>query len=139
MSTQDLYGFSTTKLDPLREQIEKALGLQMELHESSYRGGDYYQQKLPGDGSLILQRNYDPIEKEWAEPEYQQAGALLHVYSPNGGDVLKTALMQGVREIRHLQRTCWDPAEMRFRKEICATEQNGVDPRKESDQWSEAV
>ena len=46
MSTQDLYGLKTDDLEAARSVAERALGVALELRNSSYYGGDYYQKRL---------------------------------------------------------------------------------------------
>jgi hypothetical protein len=42
MNSFDLYGWKSGDLGKLKRQIENVIGIELELHESSYHGGDYY-------------------------------------------------------------------------------------------------
>jgi len=79
MKAYDVYGIDAPDLDSARDLVEARLGIRLEARESSYRGGDYYKMRGAGDESFILQRNYDPIENEWNEPEDEDKAFLLFV------------------------------------------------------------
>jgi hypothetical protein len=75
----DLYGFEAQEIDQIAEQLSKALGIAFGLHESSYRGGDYYRHGMPGEEELILQRNWDTVENEPIETTFANYPVLLYV------------------------------------------------------------
>jgi hypothetical protein len=74
----DLYGFRQPELESARSLVELALGVKLSPHDSLYRGGNYYLLKEVG-AELILQRNYDLLDKDLAEPEYPDTRVLLYV------------------------------------------------------------
>jgi hypothetical protein len=92
MSTQDLYGLKTNDLEAARSVAERALGVALELRNSSYYGGDYYQQRFEKHDEITLQINHDGNDGGWAEEDYREFGVLLRVFSPDDGDRYKKAL-----------------------------------------------
>jgi hypothetical protein len=50
-----------------------------QAHESGYRGGEYYRLDSPKGENLLVQRNYDEFDDEWAEPAHQAAPFILYV------------------------------------------------------------
>ncbi len=79
MKSYDLYGLISSDLEKLAQDLGQILGVTFSLHESSYRGGDYYRSGMPGQEEFILQSNYDQIEDEVVEPEFPTYAALLYV------------------------------------------------------------
>jgi hypothetical protein len=62
-SVYDLYGISLGTLEGARQAIQKALGMTLKAHESSYRGGKYFRLHDVGREHFILQRNYIDTDK----------------------------------------------------------------------------
>jgi len=79
MKSYDLYGFISDDLNELAKSLEHRLSVLFTLHESSYRGGTYYRSGIPGQEEFILQRNYDPLENELAEPEFPEYPIILYI------------------------------------------------------------
>ena len=72
------FGFSSTKLEPVAKALEAALKVRFDLHESSFRGGDYYL----ADGApvkLFLQTNYDLLDKDPFEENWPSGQTILYV------------------------------------------------------------
>jgi len=74
-----LFGILGDDLHGVRSLVERALEIQMTLHESGYRCGEYYRLGDVGVEHFILQRNYDEVEGEWTEPMFTEYGLLLYV------------------------------------------------------------
>ena len=80
MGTFDVYGVSSDSLDGARDLVEAAVGRKFVAHESDYRGGAYYRADgCENEEEMILQRNHDPFEDEWAEPEWKDFQNILYV------------------------------------------------------------
>lgn len=76
----DLYGFTSNDLALISKGLEQVLEVSFELHESLFRGGDYYYYRIgkPWKEEIILQRNAE-LEDELAEPDHSAYRILLHV------------------------------------------------------------
>jgi hypothetical protein len=87
MRTALLFGLTATELDDGRAMVEGAVGLRMELHDSSFYGGDYFRGRGPGDEELILRYNYDDLDDEWTEPDHAQYPLLLLIDTPRAAEL----------------------------------------------------
>lgn len=107
MKTFDVYALRAGSLDEARVAVERATGLSLRLHESGYRGGEYYRCGDVGSENFILQRNhYDESEDGgWAEAEAQDSPFVLYVSQTSRSQQLRTSLeaQPGVRLLRHTQ------------------------------------
>jgi hypothetical protein len=78
-----------------RAQVEKALGVCFEPHESLYLGGEYWLAKLPGSGCTVrIRANVDLLwspgdseSERFAYPELAEHNLLLEVES-DSSDIL---------------------------------------------------
>jgi len=75
----DTYGSRDMNLDSIRRAIETALGVEFHLHDSLYRGGDYYRCEDTPPERFILQRNHDLLDDEPAERDYSEYPVILYV------------------------------------------------------------
>jgi hypothetical protein len=85
----DLYGAVNFYMDELRIEVEKALSIRFELHDSMYKGGDYYRAGSPGDNeSIVIQRNKFELfdEEETAEPLYASYPVIMQIAWTRRGD-----------------------------------------------------
>jgi hypothetical protein len=71
-----------------RHLIERALDVSFELHESLYRGGDYWLARLPGEEDMRIRKNVDlvwspghPEDERFAYPQHADHALLLEVES----------------------------------------------------------
>ena len=110
MSTQDLFGLKSNDLEAARAVVERAFGLALEPRHSSYRGGDYYSNRLDNQDEIILQLNNDGEEGGWAEEDYKDFGVLLSVYSPENGDRYQKALVCANSGFVPLERSVTTPS-----------------------------
>jgi hypothetical protein len=78
----DLFGSRQLQLSAAAGLIRSALGVEFELHESGYHGGDYYRSLgLEGD-EIIVQTNFEDDEGYLAETDFADYPTLVYV---NGG------------------------------------------------------
>lgn len=83
MAREVLYGRRTGDIHGRAREIEAALGIGLELHDSLFRGGDYYRNPH-GEYEIILQENFpDHYDGELAEPDHPDHALLLYA---NGSD-----------------------------------------------------
>jgi len=101
--TYDLYGLTSSQMEYARVSVEHALGIKLQAHESSYRGGMYFRLNDVGQEHFILQRNYDGFDREWNEPEYQYVPFLLYVNETLRPEELQATLEHN-RNIKLLRR-----------------------------------
>lgn len=73
----DLYGFVDGELDLARVAVEQALDIHMRPAQNEYRGAHYYYECKDG-GSLLLQRNWDPLDRECMEEQFPEMRVLLY-------------------------------------------------------------
>jgi|RhiMetdeSRZDD1v2_1073273.scaffolds.fasta_scaffold925405_2 hypothetical protein len=104
MKSYDLYGFTSDNLDKLAESLGRTLGVTFSLHESSYRGGDYYRSGTPGQEEFVLQSNYDQIEDEIAEPEFPKYSTLLYVGPTDHSEEIKDRIEMEMKSAAVLLR-----------------------------------
>lgn len=77
MSAFDIYGLLNIDLESAKTMVESVLGLKLQAHDSSYRGGSYYRQGTTGEENFILQNNIDLID---GEPiDFPQYPILLYI------------------------------------------------------------
>jgi hypothetical protein len=108
VSMTDMYGFGEADREQLRGLIESALGIQMEAHESLYRGGDYYLATLPGGIQLSLDRNLDLYDGSPRYEEWPEVATLLLVSVPAQVNAYHDRL-SAIGGIRHLRRSVLTP------------------------------
>lgn len=97
-----VFGIRESDLGTARRTVETALAIEMVLHDSLYRGGDYYRSTRTHRGAtetFVLQRNFDILDEEVAEPEYAQFALLLYcAAAPDRVEALAMAL-KGTAEL----------------------------------------
>jgi hypothetical protein len=100
----DLYGTATLTLEELGVAAQDVLGLDLERHESSYLGGDYFLAGSLDGEHFVIQRNRadDDGEDGVAEPEFADYAVLLQVNATGRADELKSRLatIQGLTFLR---------------------------------------
>lgn len=104
MKSYDLYGFQELDIESARRAVEKALGIVLNAHESSYQGGDYYRLKRADEEEFILKNNYDSFEQEWFEEDFQERAVLLYVDATEHADEIKKKLVDSIKDISLLRR-----------------------------------
>jgi len=72
------FGFTSTELAPLARDLGTRISVHFEAHESDFRGGEYFRAETP-QGTLFLQTNYDPVEREPFEDDWPERQAVLYL------------------------------------------------------------
>jgi hypothetical protein len=92
---QLLFGFKDHPIEALKSAVSIALGITLELHDSLWRGGDYYGYEH-GAESIFLERNNDGGQpEEPAEEDFPDYPVLLYVETEQGGNgASRTAAVQ---------------------------------------------
>lgn len=102
MRTYDLYGFSSNTIAEVRAAVEQVANAVLAVHDSSYRGGEYYRVKN-GDEEIILQRNKIDDE-DWAEEHFKEYPLILYIARTERGDELKNDLLAELPSAKLLRR-----------------------------------
>jgi hypothetical protein len=93
----DLYGSKSLSIAQLRAAVEAALAAPFVLHDSSYRGGDYF---FAGDlrgETLVVQRNRiagSGEDIEFAKPAFADYAVILEVNASTRSDQIRTRLAE---------------------------------------------
>jgi hypothetical protein len=75
----DLYGITDTDLDTAAQILPNAIEMPFEPHDSSYWGEYYCTQSENYEEEFILKDNYNQMEEDWNELDFQQYPLLLEV------------------------------------------------------------
>lgn len=65
----------------------------MSLHESGYRGGEYYRLGDVGGEHFILQKNFDEVDGEWTEPTWRECRLLFYANETERAGFIRAALV----------------------------------------------
>jgi hypothetical protein len=100
----DLYASPTPDLEVARQLLEKGLQISLSMHDSSWRGGDYFMGSGMGNETYILQRNR--IGKpDAAEEQFQDVETILYVEcTTRSSELLETLQEMGFRRLRHKEK-----------------------------------
>jgi len=68
------YGLRSDTLQQAAKTVGEVFGLRFDIHDSSYRGGDYFRVDVP-EGTIYIQSNYDvleqgPFEESWPSNQF---------------------------------------------------------------------
>ncbi|MFI1256500.1 hypothetical protein ACH4U6_22390 [Streptomyces netropsis] len=77
-----LYGAKFSSLKEAAEIMAAALGLEFSLHESSYRGGEYFRAHSKGFDKMTVEANWEDSEGYLAEPDYADHSILVYISNP---------------------------------------------------------
>jgi hypothetical protein len=88
------FGFNSSDLAPLAQQLEALLGIRCEAHESDFHGGEYYRAEC-AQGTVRLLVNYDPVDREVFEADWPEKRAIL--YLDGTDDSAWTAVVERLR------------------------------------------
>jgi len=102
-----LYGFAELNLSTAKEIVENALGILLEPHESGYRGGAYYRWTENGT-EIILQRNFDCLDNDLAEPEFPTATILMYLDGKQSVKTLSERIESHACRVERLRFTTYD-------------------------------
>ncbi len=87
-----LFGFREGSLAELAAAVGSAAGIHFALHDSLYRGGDYYRHESDGE-QVFLQNNVDALaEGRPVEEEFPDFPFLLYVSGKTPKDVWESRL-----------------------------------------------
>jgi hypothetical protein len=78
MKKASLFSVAATSLNEAKVAIESALGIELQCHDSDYRGGDYFRFDA-ADLELIVQENFVEDDGEPTEARFPSAPFLLYV------------------------------------------------------------
>ena len=92
VKTYILFGLRNRSIDDARTEIEAALRIQMDPHESGYHCGAYFRLGRVGAEHFILQKNYDDFEREWTEPDHKKYEVLFYANETTRGKEIVSAL-----------------------------------------------
>lgn len=101
--TYDLYGLVGTDVEEIKPRIERALGIELEPHDSFFIG-EYYLGRLIDKESLTLRNNTDPLDGEPVETAFPETSVLIYIDLTNRAEEIKQSLMTCIPEIKHLRR-----------------------------------
>jgi hypothetical protein len=79
MAIYDLYGFLSDDIEVAKKILETSFGIQFEVRDSDYQGGEYYKWGKTGNENFVLKRNLDPIDGEPAEMSFPGHQILFYV------------------------------------------------------------
>jgi hypothetical protein len=75
-----LYAAELNSIEAARRVVERALGIRLEWHDSSYQ--DQYLRFTRPDGELELHANWQAAEGAWLEPDHRDVAYLLRASAP---------------------------------------------------------
>jgi hypothetical protein len=101
----DLYGSKNLTMNELRNAVEDALSLRFDVHESSYKGGEYFRAVLRDGEELIIQLNGFQLsdETEITEPAYSEYGVIFWVAWTSRADEFRGELAE-IGDLEFLRR-----------------------------------
>lgn len=103
MKSYLIYGLNANDIDKARRQVEEAMGMVMQRHESGYRGV-YYRTGTSGDEHLVLQSNYSAEDGEWSEETHQDALFLLYLNETTRPDFFDKILRSKIDSLVLIKR-----------------------------------
>ena len=100
----DLYDFVNTDIDEAAVTLEKILSITFIARESSYLGEYYSTPTIKNGEKITLEENFNKIEDDWAEAEFEQYPLILYVSNTRRADEIeahmKRALGENVKLLR---------------------------------------
>lgn len=103
MAAYDLYGFEGLTLEAVRNCVQRALSIELNPHESSYHGGDYYRQGDTDSEHFILQKNRDIFDDLPIEAEFSHHSILLYVNRTDRSDAISRLLLNSCEHVSLLR------------------------------------
>lgn len=103
MNSFDLYGWKNGDLEKLKRQVEKVIGIELELHESAYHGGDYYLHGKLKEENFSLEYNKDLDEDEPSEADHPEYTVLLYVNRTRRSEELRDMIEAGIDGVKFLR------------------------------------
>jgi len=96
----DLYGWRAMPLPQACALIARALGVEFELHESGYRGGDYYRSARHERPEVIVQPNFEDDEGYLSEGRFADYETLVYINGSNDEVATTLASIEGLDFLR---------------------------------------
>ena len=94
----DLYGLLNTDIDDAAGLLEKILSITFIARDSSFLG-EYYSTSTIEDGEkFTLEENFNKIEEDWTEPEFEQYPLILYVSNTRRTQEIEEALKKAIGE-----------------------------------------
>ena len=103
MNSFDLYGWKTGDLENLKYKVENVIGIELELHESVYHGGEYYLHGKLEEENFSLEYNKDLDEDEPNEADYPEYTLLLYVNRTTRSEDLRKIIETGIEDVKFLR------------------------------------
>ncbi|MCA1671733.1 MAG: hypothetical protein ABR608_06925 [Pseudonocardiaceae bacterium] len=100
MKRFDLYGWRSMPLAAAADLIARAVGVEFELHDSGYHGGDYYRSKCFGSEEILVQDNFEDEEGYLAEPNFPEHHTLVYI---NGASEKVARVLADVEDLEPLR------------------------------------
>lgn len=104
MAIYDLYGFLSNDIERAKKLLETSLGIQFEVRDSDYQGGEYYKWGKTGVENFVLKRNIDPIDGESVEMSFPGHEVLFYVNDTSRSAELQERINQKAKNfvlLRH--------------------------------------
>lgn len=103
MKAHQLFGSTSMALRDATAVLAQVLGKQFVLHDSDYRGGEYF--RLEHEGvALVLQRNFEDEEGVLTESSHQGVRLLLYLDGEvKSVEVMSLAIVGGAASFRLLR------------------------------------
>jgi hypothetical protein len=95
MAVYDLYGFLSDDINGTKSLLEASLGIQFDVRDSDYQGGEYFQWGKTSEEHFLLKWNVDPIDGEAAETLFPDHQILLYVNDTSRSEELQARICQG--------------------------------------------
>ena len=103
MKAHQLFGSTSMALQDATALLAQVLGKQFVLHDSDYRGGEYFRLELEGV-KLVLQRNFADEEGALAESSHQGFRLLLYLDGEvRSVETISLAIVGGATSFRLLR------------------------------------
>jgi uncharacterized protein YyaL (SSP411 family) len=93
----DLYGLLNMSIDEAAVMLEKIFSITFVARDSSFKG-EYYSTSVDADEDLELQENFNKIEEDWTEPEFEQYPVILYVSDVRRAHEIENTLKKGMGE-----------------------------------------
>ena len=94
----DLYGFVNTSIDEAAVMLEKVLSITLIARDSSYLGEYYSTQTIKDSEKFTLEENFNKIEEDWTEPEFEQYPIILYASNTRRTHKIENALKKAMGE-----------------------------------------
>ena len=84
----------------ISERLAQALEMDLHLHESGYRGGEYFRGEGPTAQEVIIQLNFEDEEGYLAEAEFPAVSTLVYITQSIDDRRLDSLAAEGLEILR---------------------------------------